>query len=138
VNRNIKLLYGFSFFDPFMLVCHDARDHDAPVHGAAGRVRDRDPLRRGVAEPPASPDRRKPRSADFKEVLSSTLVRDAATRLVFLNLVVSGAAGLVMVWTRQKYWQDIGVPLAYFSVLFAVYKLLVGLRLLVLVAGPDG
>src|SRR5438552_1470612 len=79
-----------------------------------------------VAEPAAALPRGKKRSEDFKEVLSTALVRDAATRLVFLNLVVSGTVGLVMVWTNQKYWQDSGVPLAYFGVLFAAYNLIIG------------
>ena len=80
----------------------------------------------GVTEPPAARDKAKNPVADFKNVLSTTLVRDGATRLVFLNLVVLGTAGLVMVWTRQKYWQDIGVPLAYFGALDAAYQLLSG------------
>src|SRR5262249_54360203 len=79
----------------------------------------------GVTEPQAAPASKK-RFEHFKDVLSATLVRDAATRLVLLNLVVSGTAGLVMVWTRQKYWQDVAVPLAYFGVLDAGYNLLVG------------
>jgi MFS family permease len=80
-----------------------------------------------VIEPPTGAlDRGKKRSEALKEMLSTTLVRDAATRLVFLNLVVSGTAGLVMVWTNQKYWQDSGVPLASFGVLFAGYNVLVG------------
>ena len=81
----------------------------------------------GVAEPPAALDRGKKRSEALKEVLSTTLVRDAATRLVFLNLVVSGTGGLVMFWVNQKYWQDGGVPLAYFGVLLAGYSLIFGL-----------
>src|SRR2546422_3541624 len=80
----------------------------------------------GVIEPPAALPRAKKWSDDFKEVLSTTLVRDGTTRLVFLNLVVLGTAGLVMIWTRQKYWQDIGLPLAYFGVLDAGHQLLVG------------
>ncbi len=32
-----------------------------------------------------------------------------------------------MVWTNQKYWQDSGVPLAYFGVLWAGYNLIAGL-----------
>jgi MFS family permease len=79
-----------------------------------------------VTEPPAALDRGKKRSGELKEVLSTTLVRDAATRLVFLNLVASGTAGLVMVWANQKYWQDSGVPLAYFGVLYATYTLIGG------------
>jgi len=80
----------------------------------------------GVAEPPAIVPKTKKRYEGFKEVLSTTLVGDAVTRLVFLNLVVVGAGGLVMIWTRQKYWQDIGVPLAYFGLLDASYQLLTG------------
>ena len=80
----------------------------------------------GVSEPPAVPRQAKPRLEDFKAVIATTLVRDGTTRLVFLNLIVLGTAGLVMVWTRQKYWQDIGVPLVYFGALDAGYQLLVG------------
>ena len=80
----------------------------------------------GVTEPPAVPNSAKKRSGDFKAVIATTLLRDGTTRLVFLNLIVLGTAGLVMVWTRQKYWQDIGVPLAYFGVLDAGYQLLIG------------
>ena len=80
----------------------------------------------GVTEPPATLDRGKKRSGALKEVLSTTLVRDAATRLLFLNVVVSGTAGLVMIWSNQKYWQDSGVPLAYFGVVYACYSLIGG------------
>jgi hypothetical protein len=80
-----------------------------------------------LTEPPAALDRGKKRSEELKEILSTTLVRDAATRLVFLSLVAWGTGGLVMVWTNQKYWQDSGVPLAYFGVLWAGYNLIAGL-----------
>ena len=80
----------------------------------------------GVTEPPASPDRAKTRSRALKEVLSTTLVGDATTRLVFLSLVATGAGGLVMFWVNQKYWQESGVPLAYFGVLLAGYSLIFG------------
>jgi len=60
-------------------------------------------------------------------MLSTTLVRDAATRLVFLNKVAWGTGGLVMFWVNQKYWQESGVPLAYFGVLLAGYGLIAGL-----------
>jgi MFS family permease len=79
-----------------------------------------------LTEPPRALDRGKKRFEGLKEVLSTTLERDAGTRLVFFNLVALGAAGLVMVWTRQKYWQDSGVPLAYFGVLHAGYNLIIG------------
>jgi MFS family permease len=80
----------------------------------------------GVTEPPIALEKAKQRPEGFKDVLSA-LARDGTTRLVFLNLVVLGTAGLVMVWTRQRYWQDVGVPLALFGVLDAAYNLLSGL-----------
>jgi hypothetical protein len=79
-----------------------------------------------VTEPPAAPDRAKKPSKALKEMLSTTLVRDTATRLVLLNLVAAGTGGLVMIWTHQKYWQESGVPLAYFGVLMAGYSLIYG------------
>jgi len=79
-----------------------------------------------VTEPPVAAKRGKARAEGFREVVSTTLVRDASTRLVFLNVVAAGAAGLVMVWTHQKYWQDSGMPLAYFGVLYAAYNLIFG------------
>ena len=80
----------------------------------------------GVTEPPVAPDGAKKRPKELKEMLSTTLVRDAATRLVLLNLVASGTGGLVMIWTHQKYWQESGVPLAYFGILLAGYSLIFG------------
>ncbi len=82
----------------------------------------------GVTEPPAAlaEGKKRKRSEDLKEILSTTLGRDGATRFAFFNLIASGAAGLVMVWTHQKYWQDSGLPLAYFGVLFASYNLIFG------------
>jgi hypothetical protein len=79
-----------------------------------------------VTEPSAALPRAKKWSGEFREVLSTTLVRDAATRLVFLNLVVWGSGALVMFWVNQKYWQESGVPLAWFGVLLAGYNLIDG------------
>jgi len=81
----------------------------------------------GVTEPARALAQGKKRFEGLKEVLSTTLAGDAATRLVFLNLVALGAAGLVMVWMNQKHWQDSGVPLAWFGVLYAGYNLIDGL-----------
>ena len=66
-----------------------------------------------ITEPPASFERPKKWAEAFKEVLSATLVRNTATRLVFLNLVAGGTGGLVMVWVNQKYWQESGVALTW-------------------------
>src|SRR5438034_909543 len=54
-----------------------------------------------VTEPPATLDRGKKRAEELKELLSTTLVRDGATRLVLLNMVAWGTGGLVMFWVNQ-------------------------------------
>ena len=79
-----------------------------------------------IIEPPASFEWPKKWAQDLKEVLSATLVRDTATRLVFLNLVVWGSGALVMFWVNQKYWQESAVPLPWFGVLLAGYNLIDG------------
>ena len=80
-----------------------------------------------ITEPPANIERPKKWAKNLKEVLSATLVQDTVTRLVFLNLVAGGTGGLVMFWVNQKYWQESGVPLAWFGVLLAGYGLIFGL-----------
>jgi len=80
-----------------------------------------------VTEPSASLDRGKKKAEELQELLSTTLVRDAATRRVLLNMVAWGTGGLVMFWVNQKYWQESGVPLASFGVLLAGYGLVAGL-----------
>lgn len=80
-----------------------------------------------IAEPDRTVERARNPPVPFKEILAALLQRDAATRLVFCNMVAWGIAGLVMVWTNQKYWQDSGVPLAWFGALYAAYSLMSGL-----------
>jgi Major Facilitator Superfamily len=80
-----------------------------------------------ITEPPASFERPKKWARNLSEVLSASLVRDTATRLVFLNLVAGGTGGLVMFWVNQKYWQESGVSLGWFGVLLAGYGLIFGL-----------
>jgi MFS family permease len=80
-----------------------------------------------LTEPPASLARGKKKVDGLKEILSTTLVRDGATRLVLLNMVAWGTGGLVMFWVNQKYWQESAVPLASFGALLAGYGLIAGL-----------
>src|SRR3989442_12103748 len=72
-----------------------------------------------VTEPPATLDRGKKRAGELKELLSTTLVRDGATRLVLLNMVAWGTGGVVVVWVDQKYWQEGGGGLGPFRGLVA-------------------
>src|SRR3989449_4266973 len=80
-----------------------------------------------VTEPPATLDRGKKRGEELKELLSTTLVRDGATRLVLLNMVAWGTGGLGRLWADQECWQESGGALASFGVLLAGYGLIAGL-----------
>jgi predicted MFS family arabinose efflux permease len=80
-----------------------------------------------LVEPPPAPDREKKQHDALPRIFSNIWVRDAATRLVLLNLIASGVLGLVMVWTNQKYWQVSEVPLIYFGILWASYNLISGI-----------
>jgi hypothetical protein len=79
-----------------------------------------------IAEPASTSERTKKRAILLSEILAVVIKRDAVTRLVFFNMVACGLGGLVMIWTNQKYWQDSGVPLAYFGALYAGYSLIGG------------
>jgi MFS transporter len=72
-----------------------------------------------ITEPPASYERPKKWAQNLKDVLSATIVRDATTRLVFLDMVIWGSGALVMFWVNQKYWQETAVALPWFGVLLA-------------------
>jgi hypothetical protein len=80
-----------------------------------------------LSESPAPANGQRRQAVGLKEILSTILVRDGATRLVFLNMVAAGVLGLVMAWTNQRYWQDSGVPLIYFGVLWAGNNLIAGI-----------
>jgi MFS family permease len=80
----------------------------------------------GIAEPASAVERAKQPPVPLKDILAAILKRDAATRLVFLNKVAWGIAGLVMVWTNQKYWEVSHVPLPWFGALYAGYNLVAG------------
>jgi hypothetical protein len=151
VKKNIKLLYGFSFFDQFMIVIALWVPYLATQGISMRQFMELQAVFAVVilcCEVPSGLlsdlwGRRKtlllgstlkavsfsllPLWSSYEGFLiSTTLVGDAVTRLVFLNLVASGTAGLVMFWVNQKYWQDSGVPLAYFGVLLAGYSLIFG------------
>jgi MFS family permease len=80
----------------------------------------------GITEPPASYERPKKWAQNLREVLSATVVRDATTRFVLLNMIIWGGGALTMFWVNQKYWQETAVPLPWFGVLLAAYNLIDG------------
>ncbi len=52
---------------------------------------------------------------------------DRMVLLIFLNLVIWGLSTFIAVWIFQKYWEENGIPLIYFGVLWALYNISVGL-----------
>lgn len=64
---------------------------------------------------------------NFRRVLRHLLADDPLLRLILLNTTAWSLATFVAVWTFQKYWQELGVPLLWFGAIWAVYNLTVGL-----------
>lgn len=53
-------------------------------------------------------------------ILKSLFKQSKLLNLILLNAVMSFTGTLTAVWMFQKYWQDIGVPIAYFGLLWAL------------------
>jgi MFS family permease len=65
---------------------------------------------------------------NFKQVIQHLFKNDDPLLfLVFINLVIWGLSTFFAVWMLQKYWEDDGIPLAYFGVIWAAYNLTVGI-----------
>ncbi len=64
---------------------------------------------------------------NIRAVYAHIFVKDPFLRLLFFNMMLWSLSTFIAVWTFQKYWQDIGIPLRYFGVLWAVYNLTVGI-----------
>jgi MFS family permease len=77
-----------------------------------------------------SGERPRPRGGhleNFRRVLHEVFGRDRLLRLSFVNLVVWGTSTFLAVWLLQKRWDEIGVPLAWFGVIWSVYNLAAGM-----------
>lgn len=64
---------------------------------------------------------------NFRLVLQEVFGRDRLLRLSFANLVVWSTSTFLAVWLLQKHWEQTGVALTWFGVIWAVYNLTVGL-----------
>ncbi len=63
---------------------------------------------------------------NIKTILFEVFKRDSLLRLIFINLVIWGLSTFIAVWIFQKYWQEAGIELTYFGVLWASYNILAG------------
>ncbi len=63
----------------------------------------------------------------FKKIVVELFAGSKMLRLICLNMVLWGMASFYAVWLFQKYWQEHGIPLAYFGWLWASYNLTVAL-----------
>ena len=64
---------------------------------------------------------------NFRRILGVLLRGDPLLRLTFLALIAYGLATLLAVWSFQGFWEDLGVPLGWFGVVWAAYNLTVAL-----------
>ena len=60
-------------------------------------------------------------------IYKSLFGQTALLRLIILNGVFYNFATLVAVWSFQKYWQDVGVPLYFFGYLWFLINITVGI-----------
>jgi predicted MFS family arabinose efflux permease len=63
---------------------------------------------------------------NFRRVYREIFFSDPILRLTFVNSVVWGLSTFIAVWTYQKHWQEVGVPLALFGVIWAGYNITTG------------
>lgn len=80
-----------------------------------------------LREPPYEKLDRHSHRENMKVVWRHIFVEDRLLKLIFLNQIVWSLATFVAVWIYQKLWQDAGIPLAMFGLLWAGYNLVVGL-----------
>lgn len=57
---------------------------------------------------------------NFKYIFESLFKQSRLLKLIMANAVMSFLGTLTAVWMFQKYWEDIGVPIAYFGFLWAL------------------
>jgi MFS family permease len=63
---------------------------------------------------------------NLKQVYTHIFKTDGFLKLLFLNQMVWSLSTFLAVWTFQKYWQDLSIPLRWFGVLWAAFNLTVG------------
>lgn len=64
---------------------------------------------------------------NFQYVWRHIFHEDRLLRLIFINQIVWSLSTFVMVWLNQKVWEDQGIPLTLFGLLWALTNLAVGL-----------
>lgn len=64
---------------------------------------------------------------NFKIIIRRMFVKDRVLRMSVINQTLYGMATFIAVWIYQKYWQDIGIELKFFGLIWAAYNFVVGL-----------
>lgn len=80
-----------------------------------------------LVEPPIEKMEKTKHKENFKVILHHIFKKDHILTLVFFNQIIWGLATFVAVWIYQKYWQDSGVSIAYFGIIWAAYNLTHGI-----------
>lgn len=80
-----------------------------------------------LVEPPIEKMDKKKHKENFGMILHHIFRKDKTLTLVFFNQIIWGLATFVAVWVYQKYWQDSGVSMAYFGIIWASYNITHGI-----------
>lgn len=81
----------------------------------------------GMKEPPIERLSAESHKDNFRVVYRHIFHGDPMLRLSFVNLVVWGLSTFFAVWILQKYWNELGIPLASFGFIWAAYNFVVGI-----------
>lgn len=65
--------------------------------------------------------------ANFRTVYRHIFKTDPFLKRLFFNQMIWSLSTFVAVWTFQKYWQELSIPLRWFGVLWALFNLTVGI-----------
>ncbi len=79
-----------------------------------------------LREPPVHLVARKPGLRDVFRIVRNTLFRDQKLKWNTIFSAVTGASTLTMAWFAQPYFKNIGLPVSWFGVVWALLNLSVG------------
>jgi hypothetical protein len=80
-----------------------------------------------LVEPPFQRMKSNRHLDNMKEVVQHLFFQDRLLQLVCLNMTFFGLATFYVIWMLQPYWQDQGIPLTAFGLLWAAFSVLVAL-----------
>lgn len=80
-----------------------------------------------LTEPPFQKMEKNQAMVNLKSIVRFLYFGDELLRLICLNTTLFALATFYVIWMLQPYWQDEGIPLAYFGVLWAAQSFVIAI-----------